>query len=47
VVAANTYNDGAQGVDFQDYDSPAALVDAAKGGGHAPMKVGRRRLNPC
>jgi len=29
VVAANTYNDGAVGVDFQAYDSPDQAVVAA------------------
>ena len=29
VVAANTYNDGAVGVDFQAYDSPDQAVSAA------------------
>ena len=29
VVAANTYNDGAAFVDFQDYDSPDQAVAAA------------------
>ena len=29
VVAANTYNDGAVNVDFQDYDSPEQAVVAA------------------
>lgn len=29
VVAANTYNDGAVGVDFQAYDAPDQAVAAA------------------
>lgn len=29
VVAANTYNDGAVGVDFQAYDSPSDAVTGA------------------